>query len=374
MKKFVAALTLLFLIPAFLTGCWNRKELNDILIVQAVGVDKNQSGQFKLTFQVLKPKVLKNPTNLPSSSQQKGVWCFSSTGKSVFDAIRNATLSCDKKLFFSHNKIIVISEKVAHQGIENVLDIFLRYHEFRPDAYFIVTSDDIEKFLDATVPIESIPAKELENVIKNYFANAKTFPVRLYEFQKMSNTKSKTAVVPFVTTKSPLKQSSQTQMFYVEKMAVFSNYKLVGYLTHEQMRGLLWAAGKIKSGIYPVKLGKDLFSLELIQNSSTIDVKRKDGKAFFTLQIITETNLGEKHSNSYISSSLVEKIKKDLSKSIRNDIQKALKKSFELNCDILHLGDIYYSSYKKPLKFDKNSISVSIVVKPFIRRFGMMKE
>lgn len=373
MKKLAAALVLL-LIPVFLTGCWNRKELNDILIVQAVGVDKNISGQFKITYQVLKPKVLKNPTNLPSSSQQKGVWCFSSIGKSIFDAIRNATLSSDKKLFWAHNKIIVISEKVALQGIEDILDMFLRYHEFRPDAYLIVTSTDIEKFLDATVPIESIPAKELENVIKNYFANAKTFPVRLYEFQKMSNTKSKTAVVPFVTTKSPLKQSSQTQMFYVEKMAIFNNYKLAGYLTHQQMRGLLWATGKIKSGIYPIKLREGLFSLELIQNSSTIDVNRKEGKAFFTLRIITETNLCEKHSNSLISNYLIEKIKKKFSKSIKNDIQDTLKKSFELNCDILHLGDIYYSSYKKPLKFDKNSISVSIVVKPFIRRFGMMKE
>jgi len=68
------------------------------------------------------------------------------------------------------------------------------------------------------------------------------------------------------------------------------------------------------------------------------------------------------------------KIKKELSRSIKNDIQKTVKKSFELKCDILHLGDIYYSSYKEHLKFDKNSISVLIVVKPFIRRFGMMKE
>lgn len=136
----------------------------------------------------------------------------------------------------------------------------------------------------------------------------------------------------------------------------------------------MWAAGKIKRGIYPIKLGKDIFSLELIQSRSNINVKRKLGKAFFILQITTETNLGEKYSNSYISSSLVEKTKKEFSKSIRNDVQKVLKKSFELNCDILHLGDIYYSSYKKPLNFDKNSISVSIVVKPFIRRFGMMKE
>ncbi|ADQ05766.1 germination protein, Ger(x)C family [Caldicellulosiruptor owensensis OL] len=374
MKKVISILLSICSIVIFLTGCWNRKELNDILIVQAVGVDKNKSGDFKLTYQVLKPNVLKNPTNLPSSPQQKGVWCFSSTGKTIFDAIRNATLSSNKKLFWSHNKIIIFSEKIATEGIKDVLDMFLRDHEMRSDAYLIVTSQDIEKFLDTTSPIESIPAKELENVIKNYFANAKVFPIKLYEFQKMLNTKSSTATMAFVRTKPSLKQSSHTQMFYVEKIAIFNKYKLAGYLTHEQTRGLLWATGKIKSGIYPIKIGKNLFSLELIQNSNTINVKIKDGKAFFTLQITTEVNLGEKLSNLNISDSLVEKIKKELACAIKKDIQETLKKSFELNCDILHLGDIYYLSYKKTLKFDKNFILISIDVKPFIRRFGMMKE
>ncbi|WAM31575.1 hypothetical protein [Caldicellulosiruptor naganoensis] len=116
MKKIALICITIFLLGQ--CGCWNKRELNDILIVQAVGIDMLKNGDFKLTYQVLKPKVLKNPSNVPSSPQQKGVWCFSSTGKTIFDAIRNATLSCNKKLFWSHNKIVVISKSLSKKGIK----------------------------------------------------------------------------------------------------------------------------------------------------------------------------------------------------------------------------------------------------------------
>lgn len=63
MKKFVIFL-FIFLILVFLIGCWNRREFNDILIIQVVGIDKNRSGEFKFMYQVLKLKVLKFFLNL----------------------------------------------------------------------------------------------------------------------------------------------------------------------------------------------------------------------------------------------------------------------------------------------------------------------
>jgi len=301
-------------------GCWNRKELNDILIVQAVGIDRLKNGDFRLTYQVLKPKVLKNPSNIPSSPQQKGVWCFSSTGKTIFDAIRNATLSSDKKLFWAHNKIVVVSENLAKKGIKDVLDMILRDHEFRSDAYIIITSDDIEKFLNTSSPMESIPAKELENVIKNYYANSKTILMKIYEFVKMTNTKSKAAVAPFVEIKRPLALSSESYMFFVSKTAVFDNFKLIGYLNHNETRGVLWVLNKIKSGIYPIENKNMSISLELIHSSSKIFVKNIKNKVLFKIEIFSEVNLGEKEKGIQFTQKNIEEVKKELSKSISKDI------------------------------------------------------
>jgi len=371
MKKIALFAIVIFLLSQ--CGCWNRRELNDILIVQAVGIDKLKNGDFRLTYQVLKPKVLKNPSNIPSSPQQKGVWCFSSTGKTIFDAIRNATLSSDKKLFWAHNKIVVVSERLAKKEIKDVLDMILRDHEFRSDAYIIITSDDIEKFLNISSPMESIPAKELENVIKNYYTNSKTMPVKIYEFVKMTNTKSKVGFAPFVEIKRPLALSSENYMFFVSKTAVFDNFKLIGYLNHNETRGVLWVLNKIKSGIYPIENKNMSISLELIHSSSKILAENTKNKVLFKIEIISEVNLGEKEKGLQFTQKNLEEVKKELSKSITKDINQALKKSFELRADILHFQDIYYIQYQKPLKFDKQSIAMSITVKPFVRRFGMLK-
>lgn len=369
MKKLSFLVILLLLFSQY--GCWNRKELNDILIVQAIGIDKLKNGDFHLTYQVLKPKVLKNPSNIPSSSQQKGVWCFSSTGKTMSDAIRNATLLSNKKLFFSHNKIVVVSESLAKKGIKETLDVILRDHEFRSDAYLIITSDNIEKLLNISSPIESIPAKELENVIKNYYANSKTIPTKIYEFVKMTNTKSKVAIAPFVEIKKATSTPSDNSTFFASKTAVFKNFKLVGYLDHNQTRGALWGLNKIRSGIYPIK--NKSVSLELIHNSSKVSVKKEKNKVLFKIEISSEVNLSEKQKELQLTQKNIEEVKKEFSKSVSKDINQVLKTSFELKADILHLQDIYYAKYKENLKFDKEIIVVSINVKPFIRRFGMLK-
>jgi len=102
-------------------------------------------------------------------------------------------------------------------------------------------------------------------------------------------------------------------------------------------------------------------------------VKNIKNKVLFKIEIFSEVNLGEKEKGIQFTQKNIEEVKKELSKSISKDINQALKKSFELRADILHFQDVYYTKYKKLFKFDKQRIAVSITVKPFVRRFGMLK-
>ncbi|WAM31576.1 Ger(x)C family spore germination C-terminal domain-containing protein [Caldicellulosiruptor naganoensis] len=250
--------------------------------------------------------------------------------------------------------------------------MILRDHEFRSDAYIIITSDDTEKFLNISSPIESIPAKELENVIINYYVNSKTIPIKIYDFVKMTNTKSKVAVAPFVEIKRPFAKSQENYTFFVSKMAVFDNFKLIGYLNYNETRGLLWTLNKIKSEIYPIVNKNIKVSLELTHSTCKITAKDFKDKVLFKIEIVSEVNLGEKEKGQITQKNL-EELKKEFIKSISKDINETLKKSFDLKADILHLQDFYYLQHKKQPKFDKDKISVSITVKTFVRRFGMLK-
>ena len=43
------------LIISLLTGCWNKRELTDIAIVAAIGIDKNPDGGLIGSFQNINP-------------------------------------------------------------------------------------------------------------------------------------------------------------------------------------------------------------------------------------------------------------------------------------------------------------------------------
>lgn len=59
MKKGVAIL-LAAVLSITAMGCWNRRELDTLAIVTAVGVDKSkEDGRISITFQIMKPSEIK---------------------------------------------------------------------------------------------------------------------------------------------------------------------------------------------------------------------------------------------------------------------------------------------------------------------------
>jgi len=58
MKKLLTCLLLLVLMAGILSGCWSRKELQELAIVLGAGVDRTPDGQVQLTLQLSRPSVM----------------------------------------------------------------------------------------------------------------------------------------------------------------------------------------------------------------------------------------------------------------------------------------------------------------------------
>lgn len=112
------------------SGCWNSREIETLGFVMAVGIDKAQEeGKVQLTLLVAKPFALGGGEK--GTPQESPVWIFSSTGDTVFDAIRNGNSQSPRRLFFAHNRWIVFGEDFAIEGILPALDLWSRDGETR---------------------------------------------------------------------------------------------------------------------------------------------------------------------------------------------------------------------------------------------------
>ena len=102
-----------------LSGCWSRREIETLGFVMAMGIDKAQEeGKLQLTMLVAKPFALGGGEK--SNPQEAAVWIFSSTGDTVFEAIRNGNSQSPRRLFFAHNRWVLFGEELAREGISRL--------------------------------------------------------------------------------------------------------------------------------------------------------------------------------------------------------------------------------------------------------------
>lgn len=153
------------LIPAIflillLSGCMGA-EPNDIAYVAAIGFDKADNGNYKVTIQFAKPNQISGGSSEEGGSAGKEiVENIAVEAPNIYSAINIANNIVSKKFSLSHAKLMVFSQEVAEDGLDNIMETFIRSYEIRPDMYLAVAPDGAENYLSEIKPvIEVNPAK-----------------------------------------------------------------------------------------------------------------------------------------------------------------------------------------------------------------------
>ncbi|GAA3313372.1 hypothetical protein GCM10020331_003340 [Ectobacillus funiculus] len=76
-------LVLMILIMLLTTGCWSRTEINDIAVVTAMAMDKENDGEIRLALQLALPRLL-GPTAIGGGGTEleaKATWVVAEKGK-----------------------------------------------------------------------------------------------------------------------------------------------------------------------------------------------------------------------------------------------------------------------------------------------------
>ncbi len=107
----IKMILLLLILTLLLSGCWSKRELNELAIVVALGIDKIDD-EYEISIQVVDPSEI---SSKQPSSGRSPVVTYHAKGKSVFEAIRRMTTLTPRKPYFSHLQIVVIGQKLAEE-------------------------------------------------------------------------------------------------------------------------------------------------------------------------------------------------------------------------------------------------------------------
>jgi spore germination protein KC len=193
-KKVVSLIIILVLLCGIFTGCFDKREVDELGYVLALGIDKGKTNFLKLTFQIAKPQG-GGEGGGGGGGDKPPYETVTVEAPTVYTALNMVNTFSSKQLNMSHNKVVVFSKELARQGLEPYLHALLRGREFRPNMYMVVARESAEDYLNGVKPeLVLNTSKYYELVYRSYSYTGYIPNVQFHDFYKCTESLYKDAV------------------------------------------------------------------------------------------------------------------------------------------------------------------------------------
>ena len=326
MKKIIILLSLIFL----LTGCYDNIELDDLAIITGVGIDYKEDN-FYLTYEILSDTKTDENSTLES-------YTVSGSGKSISEAFINTNYKVNKKAYFAHLKVIILSEEIINGHFEQITDFILRDNNIRSEFKVLVAN-------------ETTPEEILKNNDKNHPVVTEVI-VNLIDNEKYNNNlvigeTFRQIVAKLISNNYDVilnTISIKDKEIAINNSYIFKGYNYKNTLTKQDSAlfnmltknviaiefDKMYEQGDVTISITSSNTGIEVTKDKIIINAD-VEGKILENNAKFDL---TKTE-------SY------EELNKDFSKLIENRIKNFIEALQNNESDILGLQEIYYRSTRK---------------------------
>jgi spore germination protein KC len=377
-----------------LSGCWSKKELTDLAIVAALGIDKNEEGRYVGTLQIINPSNVAGGMQGGGGSQGPPVSVITGTGDTIVELSRRTSRKLSRRLYYAHTNLVVISEDLAkEESISSILDSLERDAEFRSTAIIVIAQGekaaDIVKVLTL---IDKIPANKVIKTLKFTERTwGENFSVSMQEAIKTLVSPGKELVVSGfrisgdVEKGKKMENTQQTEpssLLYAGSLAIFKQGKLTAWINGETARGSVFLLDKLNASAIDLKWeGKDeAIVYELIRQKTKVMAKMEKGKPIVSIKVQAEGNIGEARVPIDLNNpDVLLKVEKVIEKEIKKEISMAVKHAQKNKADIFGFGDALHRTNPKEWKkmaarwndIYFPEVKTDIVVDAFIRRSGL---
>ncbi len=346
---------LILLLP-LLSGCYNYRELNELGITTAVSIDYKDNN-FYVIAEVINPIKQQDA----SSSNNSPFINYNSSSSSLQDAFRKVVLESPRQLYAAQLEIIVLSEEVVNNHLEEVLEYFARDPESRTEIKIIVAkTEDSTKAITLQTLLTSLSSS---NIIKSLDLQSKVlgmaYPVTLNELLNMYIDPYLEVVLPSMTLygnyeigdeKENITTSSPKAIVKIDGSTITKDNKILGYLDLEESKILNLINGKLKETIIKMNYydGYIIFEPNRIKVSRELDIKNN----------IIKINISGYSKTKEIQSNINAKDPKEiekLNKALNMELEKKITDTFnsireKYSTDVFGFQELYYRTDYKYFK------------------------
>ncbi|MBO5477328.1 MAG: Ger(x)C family spore germination protein [Clostridia bacterium] len=349
MRKYLIAL--IIIVVAF-NGLQNLRELNDLAIVKAMGIDITEDGTYKI-YAIVSDTSEKESTD-------KGI-IYEAGAESVQETVRLIVDKAPKKLYLAHMETLILSEKIAKEKFMETLDFFIRDNEGSNNFYLFIANQSDSKDIIKTINEEEINMKEMLISSTRYRGNSNT---------KTLNDNIKDMLRPG---RDILVNSCKIVdgKIKIDDMAFFKDWSMIGFLSDDYSIVCNILNNNIENTIITEGENEDLVVSEIISCKTDMSLENeKDVK----IKVEVKANISETGKNISIKTAQdTLKVQGILEEKIESYIVTFTDKlKTEYNADLIGIGNLLYRK-KSPLFNEEdylNKVNISVEAEVKIQNQG----
>ncbi|MEW9673118.1 Ger(x)C family spore germination protein [Ammoniphilus sp. 3BR4] len=361
-KKTIQVWCVLVLIFPFLTGCWDRLEIEERAVILGMAIDtageeevkeekkvthlkedfpKPTTGKIRLTAQIaIQGRIPLGPGEGGGGGggQKKPVWVLHAVGDTIDDAIMVLQQQIAYRLFIGHLRVVVISEEIAKKGVQNINDYFRRNSEIRRTVWMMVSQGDADKAMLTVPPLERIPTLYLMETMNQSVKLGKLPPSFLGLFWSASSAHGREPFLPYIEVKE--------DNIFVQGLAYFRGDKMVGRTEPLQIAIVMQLLGVETAGYsvlitVPEDPSPGAIMTQGTSRKAKIRSEIRNGRPHFNIQVHIEADIVEKSNEQFDVNKpgMIAKIEKEIAEKQEKSQAKLIKQTQEKGSDIFGFGE-----------------------------------
>lgn len=379
--KKILALVFINIMVLLLSGCWDRKEVNDLGLVTAAGIDKISDKTIELSVLLYIPKSAGSGQSMNGGSEVGDAQTLvrSAKGVTIAEAMSKLQEKLPRHIFWGHTEVFIFNEKLAKKGLLKHVDFIIRHPQLRERSQLFISKQKAKEVLSLLPPLE----RDLAAVLRELESLKVGMEVTVKDFALMVLSESGDSAVPWIKMLPPEggKKKKET-IAYIAGTAIFQKDKMVGKIDDSITRGVLWLRNDIRLATVTVKPkgANGYVSLSLQNASSKLIPKVDNGKWKVLLKANAEADIVQNTTQLDMTNiEVIKNLQHLLKKEVENRVKLALVHvQKDMKADIFGFGDTFNRKYPDLWKRDKYrwneifpNIEVTIDLDIKIRRQGM---
>lgn len=396
MKKFNIAIP--FILSFFLTGCFDKVELEERAFVLAMSIDKYKDSldtniekideEKRYVIGMSMPEISEgeksgikeeNPMENEKKSEESSVnkSIKQGEGSSVSSTMNLIDTYTSQNLYYGHTKVVILGKDILENEnyFKEVIDTLDRNKEISRKIIVLASKINAKDIIEIIPKDEKMIGIYINDFYKNNKRNSSfTFRMDLEDIIKNLYSLNGDTIIPTVEIKD--------NDIHLDGLAILKNYKLIKYLDNKQTKGLIWLLDKNSLGTITTDFENSFVSLDIFKKNMKMNFFEENEKIICNINIDIKGNISGYILNNEIfeNDEKYIKLEKEYEKDLYEEIMHSLENIKNINSDVLALKEKIrknnFDLYEKyNLKEDNiyNNIQFKINCDVNIKGFGTIK-